>query len=325
MASTILVTGGAGFIGASLVRLLVSRGDRVRVIDDLSTGSTAYLDGVDCELVAASISDPHAVRGALDGVVAVVHLAARAGIPDSISDPLGTFRANTAWTIELLDAARLAGVRRFVLASTNAAIGDHTPPLHEDLPSRPTSPYGASKLAGEAYVGAYAASFGMAACAVRFSNAYGPWALHKRSVVAAWVRQALAGQPIVIHGDGSQTRDFVHAADLARGVAAVIDAVPDVIAGEVFQLGTGVETSVARLAAILDQVVGGGIEIRHDEARAGDVPRNVSRITKATTRLGWSPTVPLEQGVASTLRWFQTALADPVLASIDANPASGSE
>jgi UDP-glucose 4-epimerase len=325
MTMTVLVTGGAGFIGAHLVRGLAARGDRVRVLDDLSTGFAQYLDGVPCELTVAGIGDPAAVTTALAGVDAVVHLAARAGIPDSISDPLGTFRANVSWTVELLEAARHAGVTRFVLASTNAAVGDHLPPLHEDLPARPISPYGASKLAGEAYVQAYAASFGMAACAVRFSNAYGNWALHKRSVVAAWIRDAIAGRPILIHGDGSQTRDFVHAADLAAGVMAAIDAEPAAIAGQVFQLGTGVETSVARLAGILRDAVGGTIDLRYDPARPGDVPRNVSRITKAAERLDWRPTVALEPGIRSTLAWFRASLADPSLAGIERSSVSGSE
>ena len=324
MAAAVLVTGGAGFIGAHLVRALVARGDAVRVLDDLSTGSARYLEGVPCEMLAGSVADEAAVREALHGVDAVVHLAARAGIPDSIADPIGTFRANVSATVALLDAARLAGVGRFVLASTNAAIGDHVPPLHEDLPARPVSPYGASKLAGEGYVQAYAASFGMAACAVRFSNAYGPYALHKRSVVAAWIREAIGGRPITIHGDGSQTRDFVHAADLAAGVAAVLHAPSSAVAGQVFQLGSGVETSVAALAAIFRDVVG-DVEVCHAPARAGDVPRNVSRITKAADRLGWAPTVTLEAGLQDTFAWFAAALADEALAAIEPSAVSGSD
>ncbi len=325
MAATVLVTGGAGFIGAHVVRELAGRGATVRVLDDLSGGSARNLDGVPCELRTASIGDRDAVAASVAGVDAVVHLAARAGIPGSITDPLGTFLSNVTWTVELLEAARQAGVRRFVLASTNAAIGDHLPPLHEELPAHPISPYGASKLAGEAYVQAYAASYGMGACALRFSNVYGPWALHKRSVVAAWVRDALAGLPITIHGDGSQTRDFVHAADLATGIAAALDADTDAIAGQVFQLGTGVETSIAELAGFLGTAVGGGLTIRHAPPRPGDVPRNASRVAKAAERLGWRPAIGLADGLRSTVAWFRGALADPVLAAIEPNPESGSE
>jgi UDP-glucose 4-epimerase len=325
MTSTVLVTGGAGFIGAHLVRHLAARGDTVRVLDDLSSGFARYLDGVACELRVGAVGDAGMVSAALAGVDAVVHLAARAGIPDSIADPLGTLEANVTRTVELLEAARGAGVRRFILASTNAAIGDHLPPLHEDLPAHPVSPYGASKLAGEAWVQAYAASFGMAACAVRFSNAYGSWALHKKSVVAAWIRDAVDGRPITIYGDGSQTRDFVHADDLAAGVAAAIDAEAGAVAGQLFQLGTGVETSVAGLARILRDAVGGDLEIRFEPARAGDVPRNVSQVSKAADRLGWTPTVELEAGIRRTLAWFRMALADPSLAGISPNVLSGSD
>ena len=150
----------------------------------------AYLAGVSHELIRAPLADRAAVAAAVDGVDAIVQLAARAGIPDSVADPIGTFEVNVAQTLGLLDAARQAGVRRFVFASSNAAAGDHEPPADErDLP-HPRSPYGASKLAGEAYCQAYAATYGIAACALRFSNAYGPYSLHKKSVVAAWLRAA---------------------------------------------------------------------------------------------------------------------------------------
>jgi UDP-glucose 4-epimerase len=168
---TVLITGGAGFIGSNLTRRLAARGDHVRILDDLSIGQTAYLSGVPHELVSGSLADAALVRSAVGGVDAVVHLAARAGIDDSVRDPLGTFEANVAWSVGLLEAARRAGVRRFVFASSNAAAGDHPPPSDEtDLP-HPISPYGASKLAIEGYCQAYAATFGMAACSLRFSNA----------------------------------------------------------------------------------------------------------------------------------------------------------
>jgi UDP-glucose 4-epimerase len=325
MTDTVLVTGGAGFVGAHLVRRLGVAGHGVRVLDNFSTGSAAYLAGVPHELVTGTLDDPEAVARALEGVDAVVHLAARAGIPDSIADPLGTLHANVTATVALLDAARRRGVGRFILASTNAAVGDHLPPLHEDLPARPVSPYGASKLAGEAYVNAYAASFGMAATSLRFSNAYGEWSLHKKSVVAAWIRLALAGSPLTVYGDGAQTRDFVHAGDLADGVIAVLHARPEAVAGQVFGLGTGTETSVATLARLIADAAGGTIEVRHEPARAGDVPRSVSRIDKATHTLGWQPGVDLASGVRATLGWFRAALATPELAGITPSAVSGSD
>ena len=189
----------------------------------------------------------------------------------------------------------------------------------------PSRPYGASKLAIEAYCQAYAATFGLAACSLRFSNAYGPYSLHKRSVVAAWLRAALAGRPIEINGDGRQTRDFVHADDLAAAVEAVLDAPEADVAGELFQAGTGVETTVAELADEIGRAVGRPVEIRHGPARAGDVERNVARVDKAATVLGYRARVPLADGLAGTAAWFAAALEDPALAAVEAHAASGSE
>ncbi len=212
-----------------------------------------------------------------------------------------------------------------MLASSNAAAGDHEPPADEtDLP-HPRSPYGASKLAGEAYCQAYAATYGMAACALRFSNAYGPRSLHKKSVVAAWLRVALAGGALTIHGDGEQTRDFVYVRDLAAAVVAALDAPEDVVAGELFQVGTGRETTINELAAAIGNAVGRPLEVRHEPARAGDVRRNVSRVDKAAAALGYRAAVGLEAGLLETARWFATALADPALGAVVPHVASGSE
>jgi UDP-glucose 4-epimerase len=288
-------------------------------------GQLAYLDGVPHELVRAPLADRDAVAAAVEDADAVVHLAARAGIPDSVTDPLGTFDVNVSQTLGVLEAARLAGTRRFVFASSNAAAGDHEPPADEtDLP-HPRSPYGASKLAGEAYCQAYAATYGMAACALRFSNAYGPRSLHKKSVVAAWLRAALAGEPVTVHGDGEQTRDFVFVDDLAAAVVAAIDAPEEIVGGELFQVGTGRETTINALALAVGRAVGRGLEIQHAPARAGDVCRNVSRVDKAADRLGYRATVRLEDGLAETAAWFAAALADPAFAAVVPHAASGSE
>jgi UDP-glucose 4-epimerase len=295
------------------------------VLDDLSIGRADYLDGVPVDLVEAPLGDRDAVARAVVGVDGVVHLAARAGIPDSVADPLGTFAVNVSQTLGLLDAARRSGVRRFVFASSNAAAGDHEPPADEtDLP-HPRSPYGASKLAGEAYCQAYAATYGMAACALRFSNAYGPRSLHKKSVVAAWLRAALAAEPIVIHGDGEQTRDFVFVEDLAAAVVAALDAPEEAVAGELFQVGTGRETTINALAEAIGRAVGRTLDIRREAARPGDVRRNVSRVDKAATVLGYRARVDLGTGLERSARWFRDALADPALAGVVPHAASGSE
>ncbi len=325
IAGRVLVTGGAGFIGSALVHRLAGEGAAVRVLDDLSIGRRAYLDGQPCELVVASLVDPDAVRAAVAGCDSVVHLAAWAGIPDSVADPLGTFEANVTQTLGVLDAARQAGVRRFILASSNAVLGPHEPPADETVLPHPASPYGASKLAGEAYVAAYAATYGMAACALRFSNAYGPRSLHKKSVVAAWLRSALDGGPITIHGDGEQTRDFVHVDDLAAALAAALRAPEERVAGAVFQVGTGRETTVNELAAALEAALGRPLEVRRDPARAGDVRRNASRVDRAAEQLSWRAAISLVDGLRETAAWFATALRHPVLGSVTPDARSGSE
>jgi UDP-glucose 4-epimerase len=325
MGSTVVVTGGAGFIGSALIRRLVARGDRARAIDDLSVGSRTNLAGVACELTVARIEDAAALAAVLEGADAIVHLAARAGIPDSVTDPLGTFEANVTRTVELLEAGRHAGVRRFVLASSNAVLGPHDPPADENVVARPSSPYGASKLAGEAYVSAYAATYGLAGCSLRFSNAYGPRSLHKKSVVAAWCRAALAGQPITIHGDGQQTRDFVHVDDLAGAIAAALAAPEDAVAGEVFQVGTGRETTVNELAAGLGAALGAPLTVVHGPEREGDVVRNTSRVERAAERLGWRAAIGLEEGLRETVEWYRAALADPEQAAIRPDARSGSD
>ena len=321
----VLVTGGAGFIGSALVRRLAGTDMAVRVLDDLSVGHRAYLDGQDCELVVASLADPRAVRSAVSGCDAVIHLAARAGIPDSVSDPLGTFEANVAHTVATLDAARVSGVRRFVFASSNAVLGPHEPPADERVLPRPASPYGASKLAGEGYLTAYAETYGLATCALRFANAYGPRSLHKKSVVASWLRAAIAGMPLLVHGNGEQTRDFVHVDDLADALIATLVAPEDRVAGAVLQIGTGRETTVNELASTMERAVGRPVTVRHGPTRAGDIVRNSSRVDRAAGVLGWRSKIDLVDGLTTTAAWFEQALRTPVLAGITPDDRSGSE
>lgn len=325
MTRTVVVTGGAGFVGAAVVRRLAADGDRVRVIDDLSTGQRAYLEGVEHVLVEGSLDDEGLVDRVVRGADAVIHLAARADIDDSIDDPIRSFRANVVQTVNLLDACRRSDVSRFILASTNAVAGDAPPPAVETLVPHPISPYGASKLAGEAYCQAYAGAYGIAATALRFSNVYGTAALHKKSVIALWIRAALADQPLLIYGDGRQTRDYVYAEDLADAVRLALDADKAVVAGEVFQIGTGRETSLNELAEALSTAIGREIEIEHRQARPGDVRRNVSGIDKAALCLGFRASTSLVDGLTRTATWFERALREPRLAAIRPVAASGSE
>jgi UDP-glucose 4-epimerase len=322
---TLVVTGGAGFIGAAVVRRLAGGGDRVRVIDDLSTGQRAYLEGVEHVLIEGSLDDTRLIDETVRGADAVIHLAARADIDDSIDDPLRSFRANVVQTVHLLDACRRAAVGRFIFASTNAVAGAAPPPAVETLVPHPISPYGASKLAGEAYCQAYAGSYGIAATALRFANVYGTSALHKKSVVSLWVRAALADEPLLIYGDGRQTRDYVYVDDLAEAVRLTLDADPAVVAGEVFQIGTGRETSLGELARTLSDAMDREVTTAYRPARPGDVARNVSAVEKAAQCLGFRATTPLVEGLARTAEWFEAALREPRLAAIRPAASSGSE
>ncbi len=305
MSSRILVTGGAGFIGTSVIHALLERGDDVVVLDSGVAAGFGSVERSGAGLVRADMRDRSAVDAALVGCRSVVHLAAQAGVAQSIAEPLEDLAVNVEASVGLLEAARAAGVERFVFASSNAVVGGHAPPMHEGLVPFPVSPYGAAKAAVEAYLRAYWRAYGVAGVALRFANAYGPWSAHKSSVVAAFVKAYLAGEPLVVRGTGRQTRDFVHAADVAAIVLASLDAPADLVAGEVFQVGTGVETSLLTLAQTLFEVGGREAAIENGEASPGDVARNVSDIGKARRALGWAPRVSLRDGLGQTLQWFR--------------------
>jgi len=300
-----LVTGGAGFIGSTLTRLLLERGYDVRVFDDLSSGSPDHLDGLDVELVTGDVRDLDALTAAAAGVDAMFHLAAGAGVVDSIQRPIENFDLNARGTLLALWAARESGVGRFVFSSSNAPLGDNAYPASEDKPLAPLSPYGAGKATGEAYCSAFHGAYGLDAVAVRFSNAYGPRSGRKTNVIPLFIRRIMAGEPLTIYGDGTQTRDFVYVSDLANGLIRAAEA--DGVGGEVFQLASGVETSLNDLVRMLGEVSGTSPEVRHEPPRAGEIQRNYSLIEKARSRLGHAPEVPLADGLARTWDWFQQA------------------
>jgi UDP-glucose 4-epimerase len=304
---TVVVTGGAGFVGVNLAPALADRGWRTVAVDNGSTGrlDDAVAAGYD-DVVAADVRDGATMRALLGGAHAVVHLAAQTGVPASIEDPLGDHDSNVRGTLELLMATRDSGTGRFVLASSNAPLGDAPQPVHEGLAARPLSPYGASKLAAEAYCSAFAGSYRLATVALRFANVYGPFSYHKGSVVATYLKAATAGLPLDVHGDGSQTRDFVYVGDLCQGITAAVE--PGAPTG-LFHLGTGVETSVGALAqAVAALFEDRAVEVRHRPGRPGEVARSCSDITAARHHLGYSPSTSLAAGLAATQAWFLTHL-----------------
>ncbi|HEX9234769.1 MAG TPA: NAD-dependent epimerase/dehydratase family protein [Actinomycetota bacterium] len=300
----VLITGGCGFVGANLVRSI--RGHtawRIRVADDLRTGRTEYLPAGVEDVVIGDVGDPQILDAALDGIDAVVHLASQTGVAPSVEDPVSDFRGNAATTFHVLDGCRRAGVERVVFASSGAAVGDVIPPIHEEVVPRPVSPYGASKLAGEAYCRAFAASFGMSTVALRFSNVYGPFSAHKKNAIPNFIKRGIAGEPIEIYGDGGQTRDFIFVEDLCEAIRRALRA--DGVGGEVFQVATGVETSVRELAELCRDVVGGPPEIRFEPGRPGEVYRSSVDISKVRQVLGFEPAVPLRDGLARTVQWYR--------------------
>jgi UDP-glucose 4-epimerase len=304
--SRVLVTGGAGFVGANLVRRLTGEYD-VRVLDSGAAGSTNVLPaGV--ELVPADIRDGDAVTDALAGVTAVVHLAAAGSVVESVTDPWGNFDVNVRGSLQVLDAARAAGVERIVVASTGGALMGNAPgPVDETSVPRPLSPYGASKAAMEAYCHAYAGSYGLRSVILRFANLYGPFSAHKKGVVSAFFRALDRGEPLVVYGDGQASRDFMYVDDICSAIERAL--VADVPGGTTAHVATGVETTIDELAALCSEVAGRpGHPVRHRPTRTGEVERNVGSYQMAHKLLGFEPAVSLRDGLAATWRWYQQSL-----------------
>ena len=299
----VLVTGGAGFIGANLVRLLLEQGHAVTVLDNLSAGRRAYLEGVPLTFVEGDILEAALVERVVAGHDGVVHLAAQTGVPGSLADPRQDCEVNVIGTLNVLEACRQAGVERFVFASSNAPLGRQSPPATEEKAPLPISPYGASKLAGEGYSLAYHGSWGLGTVVLRFANVYGPYSAHKGSVVAKFFKDILAGRGLTIDGDGGQTRDFIYVEDLCR---AILLALESGVSGEVFQIATGVETSIRSLAGMVQEIVGRDVGVQYGPPRQGDIRKNYSAIRKVQRILGWHPQVSLEVGLRDTWAWFST-------------------
>ena len=310
---TILVTGGAGFIGSNLIRHLSRAGKRVAVLD-LDSAPTCAPDaddpaarsGEDITFIVGDIRDRDVCRRAMQGVDAVVHLAAESGIPPSVEDPETNFAVNVDGTLSLLLAAKDASVKQFILASSGAVLGRHEPPVDERTPASPVSPYGASKLAAEAYCLAFGATYGMSAVALRFANIYGPGSLHKRSVVAEFCKSALRGEPLTIFGDGTQTRDFLYIDDLLTAIDGCLDR--QEISGA-FQLGCGFGVSVRDVASALqtlrEQQGRSAPPPDFRPARAFEVHDCYYRIDKARDAFGFNPSVGFREEVERTWTWFQ--------------------
>ena len=300
----ILITGGCGFIGCNLARRLVSEGVSVRVFDNLSRGSMRFIDGVGVEVVVGDVLEPDSIARAMKGIDRVIHLAAYGSVMESIENPLINFRINAQGTLNVLHAAHDAGVSRLVFASTGGAImGDTPPPVDETSVPRPISPYGASKLCGEAYCQAYAGSFDLETIVLRFGNVYGPRSAHKKGAVTNFAKALLRDEPIEIFGDGSQSRDFLHVSDLCDGIVGAVTA--PLPSPSTFHLASGVETTVRRLADLLIRFANKPDHpLIYRAARRGEVKRNFASSERARNELGFVTHYELEAGLRETWDWF---------------------
>jgi UDP-glucose 4-epimerase len=273
----VLVTGGAGFVGATLVRQLAERGHAVRVFDNYTTGDAAHLAGVDAEQVQGDIRDAEALDAALRRIDAVIHLAAGGSVIKSIEDPFANFDVNVLGTFRVLDAARRAGVERTVQASTGGA------------------------LIGDAY--AFSQCYRLRTVSLRFANVYGPWSARKQGAINLFFKAIHDGQPIVIYGDGSSSRDYTHVDDIARALRLALET--DVPGGTVLHIASGVETTVAELADICRAAAGAPDHpVVYRPERAGEVGRNFASYDLAKKVLGYAPTISRDVGIASTWRWY---------------------
>jgi UDP-glucose 4-epimerase len=301
-----IVTGGAGFIGSNLVDALLDRGDEVAIVDDFSSGREANLEGAlarGATLHRADIRDAARMAEifAAERPASVFHLAAQIDVRVSVADPALDARTNVEGTINLLAAARDAGARRFVFASTGGAIYGETDvvPTPETVAPAPMAPYGASKLCAEQYLGLYERLFGLPTVAMRFGNVYGPRQdpHGEAGVIAIFCGRLRTGARPTVYGDGRQTRDYIYVGDVVSGLIAAADA----DAGGSFNLGTEEETSVLRLVELLGRhATNGDFAPQFEAERLGEIERSCLEVSRAREVLGWSAAVPIEQGLGLT-------------------------
>jgi nucleoside-diphosphate-sugar epimerase len=305
-----LVTGAAGFIGRSITAALLKRGDAVRGIDNFITGKRSNLVGLEgMEFVEGDLTDPQQCAKACEGIEIVFHEAALASVPRSVADPAGTNLHCVTATLNLLIAARDAGVRRVVYAGSSSAYGDTpTLPKQEDMLPNPISPYAVAKLAGEQYMRAFARVYGLETVVLRYFNVFGPFqdpTSHYSGVLAIFCRRMLAGEQPTIYGDGEQSRDFtnidnvVHANLLAAGAPA------EKVSGQMMNVATGLRCTLNETFSILRELTGYKGEPAYQEPRSGDIRDSLADIRRAHNLLGFSPIVDFREGLRRTVEWYR--------------------
>ena len=304
MSKRILITGGAGFIGSHLARHFAEQAE-VTVLDDLRSGYARNLDGVRCRFLQGSILDDVALKQAIAGAEEVYHLAAMISVPESIAKPAECAKLNTEGTQRVLDAALNAGVRKVVLASSAAIYGDNpTVPKLESMTPEPKSPYAETKLAGEKLLAQYTRAHGLGTTSLRFFNVFGPQQDPRSAYAAAvpiFIAKALRDEPIGIHGDGGQTRDFIHVADIV-GALAYAGHSKDM--SGTYNVGYGQSQSILALAQEIIRLTGSKSTIEHLPSRAGDVRHSLASTARLLSA-GWKPQSTVSLGLAETIAAFR--------------------
>jgi len=304
-----LITGGAGFIGSNLAHALVGRGESVRILDDFSTGRPQNLGGIEerLEVMRGDLRDPAAIARAVQGVEVVLHQAALNSIPRSIKEPGPTNAVNVGGTLALLEAARAAGVRRLVYASSSSVYGD-TPglPKTEDMPLAPKAPYGVSKLAAELYCRIYTPVYGLETVSLRYFNVFGP-RQHPDSEYAAviprFLRRMLAGERPVIFGDGEQSRDFTPVDNVVAANLLAAEVTQGI--GEAHNIARGQTSTLNQLVRWLNELLGTQLPPIYEPPRPLDIRHSYASIQKAESQLGYRPTVGVQEGLQRTVAWFR--------------------
>lgn len=306
-----LVTGGAGFIGSNIVDELLRRGHQVTVLDDFSAGKEANLAATagKIRLLRGSICDLDTVREACMGADYVLHLAARTSVPRSVADPLETNRVNVDGTLNVLVAARDAGVRRIVFAASSSAYGESpTLPKVESMAAQPISPYGVSKLAGEVYLQVFGRAYGLENVSLRYFNVFGPRqdpTSQYSGVLSRFITAFIEGSQPVVFGDGEQSRDFTFVENVVDATLRAADA-PNV-SGMVFNVGTGARFTLNHTLALLGKISGKPVQARYEPPRTGDIRDSQADISLARTHLGYEPHVGFEEGLRRTFDWYRSA------------------
>ena len=308
-----LVTGAAGFIGRSIAAALLKRGEAVRGLDNLITGKRSNLVGLEnMEFIEGDLTDPEQCADACKGIEIVFHEAALASVPRSVSDPAATNLHCLTATLNLLIAARAAGVRRVVYAGSSSAYGDTpTLPKREDMLPNPISPYAVAKLAGEHYMRTFTRVYGLETVVLRYFNVFGPFqdpTSHYSGVLAIFCRRMLAGQQPTIYGDGEQSRDFTYIDNVVHANLLAADATAEKVSGQMMNVATGMRITLNETFSILRGLTAYKSEPLYDEPRTGDIRDSLADITLAGQLLGYRPIVDFQEGLRRTVEWYRSCV-----------------